>query len=198
MAPECTPPEDDAQDREAVARVAAGDASAFDGVVERYTPLLYSLAYRMLDARRETAEDAVQDILLKVFRALPDFDHNRRFFSWLYTIALNHLRSVKRKHRIRARRTEIPFETVASSLEHRDPSESPEGRVLALEAEQMIQEALSMLGAREREVFLLRHVEQLSGERAAEILGVPEATVRTILHRARKHLQSLLLQKDWP
>ena len=186
----------DAQDLWAVQATLNGDPTAFEAIVKRYTPLLYSLAYRLL-GRDDEAEDAVQEILEKAFRSLPRFNISKRFFPWLYTIALNHLRSLQRRHRrwnrlkILSREPESLAESVVSL--HRDPVTQSELR----EGERLAREALDTLRARQREVFVLRAVQGLSMQEVAEVLQIPEGTVKTHLHRARKQMIDFLLKKGW-
>jgi RNA polymerase sigma-70 factor (ECF subfamily) len=80
------PDNEDAQDLEALALVRSGGQDAFAQIVTRYTPVLYSFAYRFLGADSEAAEEAVQEIFLKVYASLSSFDAKRRFFPWLYTM----------------------------------------------------------------------------------------------------------------
>jgi RNA polymerase sigma factor (sigma-70 family) len=94
---------EEASDLLAIQDTLRGNRNAFAAIVERYTPLLYSLAFRML-GRGEDAEEAVQEILLRVFRTLPRFRLDRRFHPWLYTIALNYLRTGARRQRRAPRR----------------------------------------------------------------------------------------------
>ena len=186
----------DAQDLWAVQATLNGNPAAFESIVERYTPLLYSLAYRLL-GQGEEAEDAVQEILEKALRSLPRFRISKRFFPWLYTIGLNHLRSVERRRRRRSR-FKIPtaepqrmLESLAS--EHGDPVRRSE----LLEGEQLAQEALDKLRGEYREVFVLRAIQGLSVQEVAEVLEVPEGTVKTHLHRARKQMIDYLSRKGW-
>jgi RNA polymerase sigma-70 factor (ECF subfamily) len=173
-----------------------GDARAFDEIVKRYTPLLYSLAYRLL-GRGEEAEDAVQDILEKVFRALPRFRISQRFFPWLYTIGVNHLRSVQRRHRRRSRWKLVNAEPqrVLESLpsDRQNPAEHSELE----EGERLAHEALQVLRPEQREVFVLRQIQGLSVQEVAEVLGIPEGTVKTHLHRARKAMIAFLSSRGW-
>ena len=89
---------DDAEDLLAVQRALSGEPRAFETVVRRYSRSLYSLALRMLEDPHD-AEEAVQEIFFLAFRKLGGFQIHRRFHPWLYTIALNHLRSALRKRR---------------------------------------------------------------------------------------------------
>jgi RNA polymerase sigma factor (sigma-70 family) len=183
-------------DRGAIEQIRAGHTDAFSGVVSRYVPMLYSLAFRMLGADREAAEEAVQEVLLKALKALPSFDSSKRFFPWLYTIALNHVRSLKRSRKIvRLRKTVTLDGTVQAGIP--DAGLRPDELAVAREGERLAQKALDTLPSRLREVFLLRGVEGLPTDEVAQILGVPEATVRTWLFRARAMLKARLLDSGW-
>jgi RNA polymerase sigma-70 factor (ECF subfamily) len=176
---------EEASDLLTVQRTLRGERNAFADIVERYTALLYSLAFRML-GRGEEAEEAVQEIFLLAFRALPRFRLQRRFHPWLYTIALNHLRTVARRQR---RRWDQRLVRLGERIEAVADRSEPQASLLEREeGERLAQEALAKLPALYREVFLLREVEGLSVRDAAETLGVPEGTVKVRLHRARQEL----------
>jgi RNA polymerase sigma-70 factor (ECF subfamily) len=186
----------DAQDLWAVQATLNGDQAAFEEIVKRYTPLLYSLAFRLL-GQGEEAEDAVQEIFEKTFRALPRFRISKRFFPWLYTIGLNHLRTVERRRRRRGRlrvssgEPQRMLEIVASDQGNPvKQSELKEGERLALEA-------LDTLRIEQREVFILRQIQGLSVQEVAEVLQIPQGTVKTHLHRARKLMIDFLASKGW-
>lgn len=174
---------EEASDLLAIQETLRGNRNAFARIVERYTPLLYSLAFRML-GRGEEAQEAVQEIFLRAYRALPRFRLERRFHPWLYTIALNYLRTVARRQRRRRglRLVREELDTVA------DRGELPAAAVEREDGERLAQEAVAGLPPLYREVFLLREVEGLSVRDTAEALGVPEGTVKVRLHRARQEL----------
>jgi RNA polymerase sigma-70 factor (ECF subfamily) len=186
----------DAHDLWAVQATLNGNPAAFEEIVKRYTPLLYSLAYRLL-GQGEEAEDAVQEILEKAFRSLPSFRISKRFFPWLYTIGLNHLRSMERRRKRRSRlkilttQPQRVLESVAS--EQGNPVRQSELK----EGERLAQEALDGLRVEYREVFVLRQVQGLSVQEVAEVLQIPEGTVKTHLHRARKQIIGFLSRKGW-
>ncbi len=186
----------DAEDLWAVQATLKGNADAFETIVRRYTPVLYSLAYRLL-GEGEEAEDAVQEILEKAFKNLPRFRINKRFFPWLYTIGVNHLRSLERRRKRRSRLRIVSsepgriLESIAS--EQGNPVEQSELR----EGERLAQQALEALRVEYREVFVLRQIQDLSVQEVAEVLGIPEGTVKTYLHRARKGMIDFLAGSGW-
>jgi RNA polymerase sigma-70 factor (ECF subfamily) len=183
---------EEADDLLAVQQTLQGDRNAFGAIVERYTPLMYSLAYRLL-GRGEDAEEAVQEIFLNAFRGLGRFRLGNRFHPWLYTIALNHLRTVARRRRRRRAMRIIPLAGEAQASR-----EEPPGAALEREAgEKLAQRALAELPPLYREVFLLREVEGLPVRDAAEALGIPEGTVKVRLRRAKQELVRRLADSGW-
>jgi RNA polymerase sigma-70 factor (ECF subfamily) len=186
----------DAQDLLAVQATLNGNPSAFEAIVERYTPLLYSLAYRML-GQGEEAEDAVQDIFEKAFRGLPRFRITKRFFPWLYTIGLNHLRSVQRRgrHRSRLKILNADQQRVLESVASEQGN--PVRRSELQEGEKLAQKALDGLRVEYREVFVLKVIQGFSVQEVAEMMQIPEGTVKSHLHRARRQMIDFLSRKGW-
>ena len=173
---------DDARDLLAVQRTLQGDPQAFAEIVKRYTPLLFSLSYRLLGSPEE-AEDAVQEIFVKVYRSLARFAIQSRFYSWIYTIGLNWLRSRLRKRRPNSRHNVLPLAVSESN---------PADVLVRKENEQRIHEAIRKLPLIYREPFVLRHLEDLSMNDIADILVLPVGTVRVRLHRAKEKMLGLL------
>jgi RNA polymerase sigma-70 factor (ECF subfamily) len=187
---------EDAEDLLAVQRALNGEPRAFDGVVRRYSGSLYGLALRMLDDPHD-AEEAVQEIFFNAFRRLGAFQISRRFHPWLYTIAVNHLRSALRKRR-RRRRAPTVDRDIASLADSSGSREAdPEAAATMAEGERMAADALGLLRREHREVFVLREIEGLSVREVSEILGMPQGTVKTHLHRARRRLIELLADRQW-
>ncbi len=171
--------------------VLRGDSRAFTDIVDRYTAPLYTLALRML-GDREGSEEAVQEIFLKAYRALPRFQLTRRFHPWMYTIAVNHLRTELRRRSVRRRRS---AEAAVERLPSRE--QGPSELTLRREGERLAEEALLSLRPEYRSVFVLRQVEGLPVSEVAEILGLPEGTVKTRLHRARAELARELARQGF-
>ena len=187
---------EDKADTQAIQAVLSGDGDAFRGIVDRYTPVLFSLSHRML-GDVHLAEDAVQEIFLRVYRSLDRYDRNRRFFTWIFTISVNYLRSVLRSSRWRIKAKTVPFdESARLSFSLREET-NPEEETIRNQAEQAVQAAVAMLPVKYREVFVLREIEGVSAGDAAVILGIPENTVKTNLRRARERLKKILISQDW-
>jgi RNA polymerase sigma-70 factor (ECF subfamily) len=186
----------DGEDLWAVQATLNGNPAAFETIVRKYTPLIFSLAFRLL-SNGEEAEDAVQEILEKSFSNLPRFQISKRFFPWIYTIAVNHLRSMerRRRHRNRLRFVSMEPERILESAasEQGNPVKQSELR----EGERLAQQALDTLRTEYREVFVLRQIQELSVQEVSEVLRIPEGTVKTYLHRARKKMIDFLAESGW-
>lgn len=185
----------EASDLHAVQRTLKGERDAFGEIVTRYTPVVFSLAARMLDSQEE-AEEVTQEVFLKAFNALDRFRLDRSFYTWLYTIALNHLRSCRRKRVRRIDRSSLSYDDeVGGGAGPRH--DTPEEKLLRREALDVVQRGLGNLRPIQREVFVMRQMEGLSVADVSEILGIPEGTVKTHLHRAKRSLADFALNEGW-
>ncbi len=173
-----------ADDVELVQRCRAGDRAAFDVLVLRYQLPVYNAALRML-GNREDAKDVAQNAFLKAFEHLEDFDPQYRFFSWLYRIALNEALTALGRRKQYA-------EITGSEI---DGAPGPEATTAGGQTAVAINVALLRLVSEQRQVVILRHVLDLSYEEMAEVLQVPDKTVKSRLHSARQKLRELLIHE---
>lgn len=162
-----------------------GDHEAFSRLVDRYKAAVYNLAYRMLRSAPE-AEDAAQEIFLRAYTKLATYDRQRKFSTWLLSIASNYSVDVLRRRRA----TIVELDEVAFSL----PSDAPGPERSAIEHEQReaVARAIGRLPETYRLVTVLRYYQDLSYEEIENITGLSEATVKTRLFRARRQLEDLL------
>jgi len=163
-----------------VARCLRGDASAFEPLVTRYERVLFTVALRLL-GNAEDARDATQNAFVRAYQRLDTFDPSRRFFSWIYRIAVN--------ESLNLRRTQRPHEPLPATLES---SGSVVDGVEARELSERVQAALMTLSHEQREVVVMRHFADLSYEEIADTLDIPEKTVKSRLFSARQRLAPLL------
>ena len=172
---------DASDDAACVARCLEGDTAAFEPLVMRYQRALFTVALR-LTANREDARDATQNAFIRAFERLDTFDPSRRFFSWLYRIAVN--------ESLNLRRTQKPHDPI-------DPSMGLVARATAdpverAELSARVQAALMQLTFDQREVIVLRHFAEMSYEEIGDALSLPEKTVKSRLFAARQRLGPLL------
>lgn len=172
-----------------IARATAGDQAAFGTLVERYQNAVYNLAYRMLGIPEE-AEDAAQEIFVRIYRQLARYDTERKFSTWVLTIATNYCIDQLRRRRMLL----VPLENIIPWARARETG--PEGEALNRESRDEIQRLLRELPEKYRAVLILRYWQDLSCAEIAEILKLPEGTVKTQLHRARKALGRLIAKQE--
>jgi RNA polymerase sigma-70 factor (ECF subfamily) len=170
-------------DETLVRRCLDGDTEAFGELVSRYERPLFNVALRMLRDREE-ARDATQNAFVKAWQHLDQFDRSRRFFSWLYRIAVNEAlnRATRRK----------PAEPIDERLV--DRGTSPDESVERGERAILIERAVNRLSDAYREVIVLRHWLDLSYDEIAEALHVPAKTVKSRLFSARVRLGEILAE----
>lgn len=167
----------------------------FGDLVARYHARIYNMAYRMLHSREE-AEDITQETFLNVFRALDAFK-GERFSPWVYKIASNLCLDYLRRRRPVMVSLDAPIGPDGDmSREIADETALPEEAALAGALGLDVQKAIDGLPPKYRTVVVLRHIEDLSYEEIAEVLGLPLGTVKTRLFRAREILRVSLSEKD--
>lgn len=171
-----------------IVRAGQGDQEAFCQLVERYQGAVFNLAYRMLGDAEE-AEDAAQEIFVRLYRQLARYDAERKFSTWVLAIATNYCIDQLRRRRMQF----VPLENIIPWARARDAG--PEGAALDREAHDEVQLLLRRLPEKYRTVLVLRYWEELSCAEIGSVLNVPEGTVKTQLHRARKALGRLLAER---
>ncbi|WBQ04667.1 RNA polymerase sigma factor [Kribbella sp. CA-293567] len=172
---------------DALRRAAAlGDADAFAAVIERHGPAMFRYARRMLNDHGD-AEEVVQDAFVAAWKALPDFRGDAKLRTWLFTLTARKAIDLLRKKRP----TPVEDEMFTGLAGGSDPVE-PAVRTELLEA---LDAALAELPDRQRAVWLLREVEEMSYHEIAEVLVTTPTVVRGQLARARGALQEKL--EDW-
>ncbi len=168
-------------DNELVRGCLDGDERAFEILLLRYQGAVFNAVLRMV-RQREEAADLTQTAFLKAYEQLKSFDPTHKFFSWLYRIAINEaINSLKRRGRLEP----LDGEWAGSDR-------SPEDALLGADLSRHVQEALMRLSSDYRAVLILRHFEGCSYEEIAQIVGVPEKTVKSRLFSARQQLKELL------
>jgi RNA polymerase sigma-70 factor (ECF subfamily) len=173
-------------DRTLVIEAAAGSREAFDELVRRYRRRIYTLV-RALSARDSEAEDLVQDIFVRAFRAIGGFRGESAFRSWLYRIAVNVVHS--HLNRRRTRETALGMAGDAAAIDEVANTEDLEATVLR---RQVIDRALAALPEDLRVLVVLRDVQGLKYDEIARIVKRPRGTVESRLFRARQRLRPML------
>jgi RNA polymerase sigma-70 factor (ECF subfamily) len=169
-------------DAELLARMVRGDQAAFAALVDRHLAALHRLAQRLLGSSTE-ADDVTQDVFLRAWERASSWQAGTaRYSTWLYQVALNQCRD-----RLRSRR---PTETLIDDFP--DLGASPEQQLAELQHQRRLREALAALPERQREALTLFHFEGLSQQQAAQVIGVSEDALESLLARARRSLRQQL------
>lgn len=176
-------------DREYVARSQQGDRDAFSALVRRYQDRVYRFILRMVGSRAE-AEELAQDTFIKAWEALPGWKPEAQFRTWLFGIASNTATDSLRRRKV--------VEFVALEEDYDAPGEGadPEAQLQSRQKLRALETALDRLPQDQREIVLLRELEDMSYDEISAALGIGEGTVKSRLARAREALIGYYRQKD--
>jgi RNA polymerase sigma-70 factor (ECF subfamily) len=156
----------------------------FVDILEKYEVRIFNLVYWKVGDYEE-AKDLTQDIFIKVYKALPSFRGEAKYYTWIYRIALNHLSRYLKKRKIWSI---LSLENLReSSLKTSNPEEP-----ISQSSKKLIREKVMNLPSPFRDVVLLYYFDQRSYEEISEILGISQGTVKSRLSRARKILSEWL------
>ncbi len=181
-----------------VRRCVAGDAVAWQEIVQQYHRRIYNICYRF-SGSPDDAADLAQDVFIKVYRTLSSYDTGRAsFMTWVTTVTRNLLVDHFRKgkyDRVTDSLDATPGNqedglTMAEQLQ--DQSASPEAQVGSQETRKMVHEALKKLSPELREAVILRDLQDMDYKDIAIALKVPEGTVKSRINRGRTELARLL------
>lgn len=170
-------------DAELSARAAAGDGDAFGELVDRHAPQARRAA-RLVLGNDQDADDAAQDGFLAAWRAIDRYDRSRPFRPWLMRIVVNAARDLRRRQTVR--RTEELSPVLAAG------SASPERETERALLRERLAGALGELPERQRLAVTMFDAEGFAHSEIAEVLGIPEGTVRSDVFHARRALRTAL------
>jgi len=182
---------------EIISRCQAGEIEAFDRLVERYERFVFNIVYQHVGAGEEV-EDIAQEIFLRIFRFIKKFRRDCSLETWIYKVALNCIRSYRKRqslffrifvHRPKDNESSDqspPYETMLGMGGHQArEADWHENEMIVHE----IIAAVRSLPPMFREVFLMREIEGYSYEEIAKIIGISTGTVKSRLNRARELLR---------
>lgn len=169
-------------DLELLRKARQGDEAAFRALVDRYADRLYRTAWSLLGNSAD-AEDVVQETFAGAFRGLAGFGERAAVRTWLLRIL------VRQAARVRQRRKRERTVSIAEDIAEQDPSLTSPSPSDSIDRETDVLAMLAVLSPEHREVLVLREFEGLSYDEIAQTLGVPQGTVESRLHRARRELR---------
>jgi RNA polymerase sigma-70 factor, ECF subfamily len=179
-----------ASERDLIRIARTGDQDAFAELVEMHAARVYG-ALRRFGLDPGEADEVAQEVFVRAWRALPRFEERARLSTWLYRIALNEAKRRLSRRGPRQAEPDAEGDNAIASLPE-SSALGPEAQTLDRELEQTVERALDQLPADWRAAVVLRDLEGLSTQEAAEIAGVREAAFKSRLHRGRMQLRSLL------
>lgn len=187
----------DGTEAELVSSAVQGNGAAFEAIMRRHNQLLFRTARGIVRSDAE-AEDVAQEAWLQAWRSLSSFRAESRLSTWLVRIVVNEALG-----RLRRKSAQIiPLETAMTSPDKETlsalteaPDRGPEQSVQRLQIRELVEARIDLLPDAFRSVFMLRAIEEMGVEEVAQVLDIPEATVRTRYFRARSLLRESLAQE---
>ncbi|MCX7929340.1 MAG: sigma-70 family RNA polymerase sigma factor [Chlorobi bacterium] len=184
-------------ERELIERAQTGDESAFTELYKRYRGTVFNFSYNVCH-NKDYAEEVVQDTFVNVFRKLHQYDGRSKFSTWLYSIVVNNCQMHNRRTKLEEATVSLEQLGISDSNEdlHYDPPSSddlrPDTIVATAELEAALHNALQKLPLDYRLPYILRELEGLSNEEAANVLGLSISAFKSRLHRARAFVRTAL------
>ena len=183
-----------AADRNLALRAARGDVGAFSSLVQEHSGLVYRVALRVLGTRY--AQDASQEVWIRVWRSIRNFRGESAFGTWLHSIAVNTCLSIRQKE-TRRRQREV-YGEMPPIPESPGRDGDPESAALGAERREEIRVALRDVREEHRAALVLRHVGDLSYAEIAEVLDVPNGTAKGWASRGRAEMRVALARERDP
>ena len=176
-------------ERSLLRRLRDRDERAFRELIDDHRDRVFNITYRMLGNRAE-AEDVAQEVFITVFKTIESFREESKFSTWLYRVTVNHCKNrikylARRHDRDKDELDETSNQTNGAVSGMPVRAANPDKALASAQMEKLLQEAIADLDADQREVVILRDVEELSIEEICEITKLPDGTVKSRLHRAR-------------
>lgn len=168
-----------------------GDGSAFRTLADRHRRFVVNLAYRFL-ASRDDAEDAAQEVMVKLWRKLDTYREEVKITTWLYTLVTNHCLDVLKSAGRRRQQDRI-------SIDIRMPVSDPASLADAADLQErlrLVAELASRLPEKQQAVFVLRDLQGMETDEAAEILNMTTDVVKSNLYHARLNMRALILEYE--
>ena len=180
-----------------VRRCVAGDAAAWEEIVQTYNRRIYNICFRFAGSATD-AEDLAQEVFIKMYRTLASYDSSKgAFVTWITTITRNllvdHFRKTKQDRITDSLDAQSPHEDALPLSEQiQDQSAPPDARVRSREVSETVHAALGRLSPELREAVILRDLQDMDYKEIAVVLKVPEGTVKSRINRGRAELARLL------
>lgn len=180
-------------DHALVTKIQAGERQAFTTLVSRWQDKVYTQCYRQL-GDEDLAQEAAQEIFIKLYKGLGSFQFQAKFSTWLFRIVLNHCSNLRDYHFRRKKDFHEPLEgnNADNPRQLQGQMEPPDQRMEREEQREIIQNCLDKLPKEQREILILRDIQGFSYDEIAGVLDLNLGTVKSRVHRARNSLRPIL------
>lgn len=186
----------DLEDTDLMRRYQSGDARAFEKLLTRHRKAVFNFCLRMV-GERTAAEDAMQEVFLRVVRSAGKWERQAKFSTWLFTIARNHCIDALRKASYRKTASldqslgadEERGPTLGDRISDEDAI-APDRGADSKRLRSTLGEAIAALSEEQREVFVMREYAGMPFKEIAAVVGVPENTVKSRMRYALEHLRT--------
>lgn len=173
-----------------------GDRKAFQILVETYQRMVVNTCLGIVHNKAD-AEDLAQDVFLEIFRTAENFRGDAKVSTWLYRIAtnrsLNFIRKNKRNHFFQSIEETFTGGRNRASEISENCGDQPDSNITDQQRSDLLHRAIDQLPEKQRTAFTLNKYEELPYQQIAEIMEISLASVESLIHRAKKNLQELLL-----
>ncbi len=173
-------------DIDVMLRFQRGDEKAFETLVTRHQRNVLNLIYRYL-GNASQADDAAQEVFIKLYRARDKYTPKAKFSTWLYRITVNHC-----LNEIRSRKSQPTSVAPIEEVTEEGQTASPDDQIHQGELRQTVKEAIDSLPENQRMAVILARYEEMSYEEIAETMKTSLEAVKSLLHRAKESLQQKL------
>lgn len=163
-----------------------GNIEAWGEIVRRYKGAVYGIALGIVGNSAD-AEDAAQDAFIRAYENLRRYDIERKFSTWIFTITANLCKNMLRRNKFQTR--------LDDTVQYEGHAEDPEAIIARDERHELVQDALAALDEKYRSPMVLRFYGELDYLEIAQILDLPEGTVKTRIHRAKEALKSWMVER---
>lgn len=167
---------------EIIHKAKEGDLQAFEKLVCLYQKRVFSFAYYHL-RNRSDAEDISQEVFWRVFRSLYRFDESRKFFSWIYSIEMNLIRSMVRFRKFRSTESDEDYYEVVGFMDR---------GILSAEDGLLLWKLTEHLEPKEKDLLYLKYIDDRSVSEISELLHISETNIKVKLFRAKEKIRTRL------
>lgn len=175
-----------------IKKVWGGDSNAFEALILDNQSMVYNLALRMTGSS-EDSRDLTQDIFFRAYKSIRNFRGDSKFSVWLYRLASNACIDFLRRRKEELSLTVTDEDGEVREFEIPDARYSPETEFERQQLKEAVNRGLLRLPADQRQILIMRDINGLQYDAIGEILEIPEGTVKSRLHRARRNLAEILL-----